>query len=1288
MSLAQTRVLVNGSWMDLHHILAKNREQNTDEDTDMAAPTPEKPPVVGLLSQTIIRSPVINWIIPARVRHKDKNDVVLIGEHFIHIKELHSDGHLQHVASKTDFHASIRSARVFGIARKPAASGLDAIIKTEEGVDMEIDSPQRALPPQVLLLSLSTRELLFLFALDRDDGGVDFFTSYKPLPEQRSFLEQPGRHLAVDSKSRALAVAAHESSFSIYSLKNMTRLGTEAKLDPDSDGRNFDPILEERHMFVNGIILKMEFLHPPAGDENHVILLLIVHKYGAVASGTIEAAANCNFDRDGKSRLICYDWDASTSLRTVKRLPTDGQRLPKTIYEGILSGAAKRRAIPLETSKDLPRNPGSSRRAPLWTQWARPVRREEYQSRHDDLFLCREDGLVRFLEISDDSEMKVNSQMRAGMLDCNIDTAFASLDLGLDREDLLIAGGDMSVGGLYLFRAREHPEYVESLPNWAPTIDFIADVPPRRNIIDKKQPPLNGNRAFACTGRGAFGALSELRYGLEAHIGSITEAEELGGVNRLWALPDLSQDGLFILLSFPLHSLLLHVSEDAQTIDSDFDDSATGLNLELETLAAAVTPDKTVVQVTESGVHLTKLAYKHNDDKPVKLSHSIEPEERIIAAAVDAKSALVVVVVRSNDGPIRLQLLHCSDGPHGSQELALGQSLRMMSDPTCIEVLRMQQRLFVALGSSTGSVQIFDVGDDLSLKATYEHEFCPRDTPDPFMICESVALLSESIPGTTDHRMLLVCGLRNGQLHAFTIKEDGDDTSLPLSARSSVQLGDTPLKLIPSNSQNFVFFPSFEQSPLSALSQIQSEKHLTRTGLSGSIVCVMGTSLVIAALDDCPKLVPRQFLLNSSPSRIIYSSHLKMLVAASMTIEAKSARHGQGDLGKGRRIIRPVISFVDPDRSSSTSNGESAQPLSASGQSPKIVCKPGEKVLSLLEWWCNENNKSFHAIVIATGTIRQSGARSGRLLFFRVQKKSDGRVESQLKFKIGCDKPVYSVASYGPNVTEKKFTRVCQYNLRSPSVHLSVEAPYIYASTALDSLTILKIEDDKITPQFRCVCSDELARDGMYHLNLNHLSITLATDKACSIVGIWKPPHPRKQTTAPTVFDAELPSSITRLRLISSRHAGLPTPANTPGVLEDRIIGSSADGTFYHFTILEESAWRLLRFIQNMAKRNTKIFPTRRFYRPRKHIEPLMTGKRAFHIDGDVLNCVLDHGVSELHSMLTRQPGLESRFVDFDSAQARRERFNELVRELFGGDIQDPVETAFQYIGYLTQNIF
>src|SRR5690242_9830543 len=107
----QATYLVNGAWatrrVDIGEILARNREAPAA----LVEPTKSRLPIIGVLSRTVIHSPVIQWVLPARIRHPDKNDVVFVGEDYIQIKELVESGHLEDVVTKSDFDAKILAAK-------------------------------------------------------------------------------------------------------------------------------------------------------------------------------------------------------------------------------------------------------------------------------------------------------------------------------------------------------------------------------------------------------------------------------------------------------------------------------------------------------------------------------------------------------------------------------------------------------------------------------------------------------------------------------------------------------------------------------------------------------------------------------------------------------------------------------------------------------------------------------------------------------------------------------------------------------------------------------------------------------------------------------------------------------------------------------------------------------------------------------------------------------------------------------------------------------------------------
>lgn len=185
-----------------YHILARNKISPQEQDTDMSAET-VKPPVIGVLTRKLVQSPVVKLIVPARIRHKDKNDVLFISEDFIEMKELLRDGHLQHVMGRADFGSKIRSARAIGEPRRPVVSpkptGIDAIVKMEDVEPADVqDSPLHTLPPQILVLTLESNTLVFLFA-DYGLSNQYRFVSYsRPLAEHAQHTKRPGKLIAID----------------------------------------------------------------------------------------------------------------------------------------------------------------------------------------------------------------------------------------------------------------------------------------------------------------------------------------------------------------------------------------------------------------------------------------------------------------------------------------------------------------------------------------------------------------------------------------------------------------------------------------------------------------------------------------------------------------------------------------------------------------------------------------------------------------------------------------------------------------------------------------------------------------------------------------------------------------------------------------------------------------------------------------------------------------------------------------------------------------------------------
>lgn len=246
------------------------------------------PKSMGLLTKTLAHSPVIRWMFPAKIRHRALDDVVFVGEDSIQLKHIETNGHLSHVATKADFDDRIMSARVLGNADHD--QGVDFM--DEIKVEQHDTTNRRRLPPQCLVLVLESERIVFMFAFTDDSGAIGFETSSIPLPSFPRGSQKLGKHLAVDPLSRAIAVAAAQESVLVYSAKPMEDDNAQWE-----DG--FLPISYERPLVrISGVIVLMEFLHPPGNDPDHVILLLVV-------------------TNDGTTSLVYVDWLHSADVQTV-----------------------------------------------------------------------------------------------------------------------------------------------------------------------------------------------------------------------------------------------------------------------------------------------------------------------------------------------------------------------------------------------------------------------------------------------------------------------------------------------------------------------------------------------------------------------------------------------------------------------------------------------------------------------------------------------------------------------------------------------------------------------------------------------------------------------------------------------------------------------------------------------------------------------------------------------------------------------------------------------------------
>ena len=491
--------------------------------------------------------------------------------------------------------------------------------------------------------------------------------------------------------------------------------------------------------------------------------------------------------------------------------------------------------------------------------------------------------------------------------------------------------------------------------------------------------------------------------------------------------------------------------------------------------------------------------------------------------------------------------------------------------------------------------------------------------------------------------------------------------------------------------------PEFQQNHVTGIAQ--SDEWVSNNGLgptADSLICVEGLHLHIAILDSSskPRAVPRRVAVGGTPSRVTYSVSLNKLIVGHVEIKVKEHRRANGQLPMPkRRLLQPTIAFIEPTKS---------LPLSTTQR--QAICRPGDKILGIVEWLPSEGDKSWRKLIVNT-LEAGTGSRpdTGCLYFFDMAVTDTGEVRLTSRRELKRDKPVFAVAPYGTSslvhctgndlvlekLSDKRWQKLSTYKLRSPGTHVSMVESFIYVTTMRESVHIFQVENDTLVSRF----GDSQARNGLHHLTIPEQSVTMASQMNKRIIGLWQPPREATTNSTSVLFEASLPGSIIRFA-----HGFMKPPWRAHNTRKiDAIIGMSTDGSMYQLDMLDEASWKLLRFIQNMALHNPTICPLSSINPPRGHIDPCPKGWHQLppdkmQVDGDILLRLLDLGRptdrSLLESMLAQEPDHERQSIDFDSAQARQERFAEIVREALEIKAgEDPIEAAMLYIREMLQPV-
>lgn len=1276
----QTNVFQNGEWItrtvNPGDVFAAASTQTVKQPKRLSAP-----PTYGLLTRTVIESPVFNWVLPVQLRSPKYNDVVFVGDNFVQISELGHDIQLHDIARKQDFGSRIRNACVIG---SPAHYGEDpgsSSVKIEDDdVEMSAETTCSQLPPQLIALVLERGDLVFLFLEESTHGQWNFVSRSEKIPDTRLML--PGYHLAVDPSSRYLALGCSDSHFQIWKLESIDVLR-----DRRAKGWPFEPVTKPViPKAVNGVIHKIVFLSPGAdNDENVVLAVILIHK--------------------GKSKLHRFEWELTDDVAHVLRETNTGWSIapeyqmpllmiPSTIRESFLlvtetseafwatlkNGTLEAQGVEMEEREQTELHIGNT--MPLWTAWSRPWRLPEYHLDKDTIWMAREDGILQFLEIA--AVGGISTNVILGEVKCKIDTAFACL---YDRfADILITGGDSGPGAIWRAEARQAPNHIGTIPNWSPTVDIISTKPiqvsqsdgrrHRSHNIQNGESCLRQDQLFACAGRGQTGSIAEFKYGYEARVGFDFDLED--PVKQCWTLrsPAGSPDSeLCLLLAYPDRSTIVLIDTDTLAATFKTQDEVP-YDLHSTTLAAAELDDGTIIQITTDFVTIV-------DPSDVHLRHPMSHVvDEIEAIVTDATIREDLIAITYHSGPD----FRISIGRVGGLDLSSGPKYNISGEVTCVAWSKLA-------GESALLVGVWDWEAAKPLMMVFSTRTSPQN-PQPEPVCLDVIQLMlaqnhghtrlagkqvteaftsiVSIEYQEGHATICVA-TRSGEVfiltlnsnnmhdfhgmwykfgsaraYVFPMSTDSEPASLFVCCDSntfllsSLALSGKP-RFTKKDRVLVTGVSEMSMSPdVSAVSRMR--RNLSQVAGKSTITLVSGSSIYFAELQNVPKPVLRHLPVLGTPCKVMYHPRLDALVVAA--------------LHDGHSTLR----FIDP-----VTGLDLSMPTDSSGNEVPFVTglgKPGSRILALSDWNYEKDGRTWSYLVVS---VRLSDGQGQVLIITASKDESRASAEGLLKIRFftklkrtGYADPVWSIATEAQglllctgntiqyeilDLEDKRLRKVKEHILASPATSMEIVHDKLYVTTVRHSLEIVDYKsspgietmtrlytDDRAKPTLHCLDGVDVSRKE------HHQGVILLSDTHCGVYGMWAPSESDRPFKA--IFQAELQASVRRFVRARTRTPWSGSdqqslyghvPSSHDGA---DILGLGIDGSLRHFTILDASAWRFLRFVQNLAVTSPEICHQPASYA--ETVEPMEEFETDWnpepqdmpianmHVDGDILQRCLD----------------------------------------------------------------
>ncbi|KAL2132793.1 hypothetical protein VTI74DRAFT_3387 [Chaetomium olivicolor] len=1189
--------------------------------------------------------------------------------------------------------------------------------------------PRSQLPPQFLIIVLESGDNVLLFIKPGINGNSEFVASHFESPKHQNGY--PGFNVAVDPSSRYLALAGPSDYFVVYEIESHQQLNEAYLRNEPLHPIRSSRVRTVRGVVHKMCFLYPR----PEDPNHIILLLIIVrHGVSRMVVYEWELGNDLKavFSEEKRGHRLPIEHQMSLLLIPLKLqsafvlVSIDGI----AVYTDCLHGSPRFCSISTGTP---PTAKHHGRHPPLWVAWARPFRRPSCNTTKDRFYLAREDGVVLFFEADQELGIFCNDvDEQKDPLPCNISNAFACLLFDLSS-DVLVVGSESGQGGYWRLPPRGNPELLGRLPNWSPLVDFTTtdevrgcgfDAQQEKTMVPWQQQQARlprPDRIFATCEDGSHGSITEFRYGLKAGIG--LDLEYGIGMKQAWLLPSLdpsSFDGYLLLVSLP-------DSSEAQMLPSDFSSTkepAAGTipyDLTSTTLALACSGDL-VVQVTKQTIILASSRQTRpwpcqnlQDLLGAEVSDAVVRDDCMVLSAHTA-SRFQIHVYQINIYSLTLIHIRTFDIEGEVTCLSVDSNYRVLAG------IRKDSVTYLACGfprQTMASLEMVNLTEAFGAqKGTRNGEHISRnrglDAPSsPEGIASIVSVRDEILLGTRSGEVITL----NVSTKSIDCEKFGNTTAnlsclcRPGSAEPTVLVScDNTLAYITLNQHDYR--PGNTVHPKSKLqiwpvdaSQLDAPAppvHYAapvdmpaEDGVT-PILMISGKRLLLADLHHGPGPVHRNIPIQGIPNRVIYYRPMGCLIAA---------------VTDGNR---PTLKFINPD------TGEDiGRPTDKNIQPMEFIAglgKEGDRILALSAWDYKKDGNVWNFVIV--------GTKSGRLIVVTMQKLGPTQgngCPSAIRYWTRSRKevkdPIYSVLGYDEGLIycadrtvqwdildtqEKRLKPLKSATLSSKALSLRISNGKLLAVTANDSLVILDhvsendgggVSASTSTSKPRHV--DPWRRTGVDFIpvagppNLQTQTeesstaaaiidneIFLVSDRECGVVGLWVP-WQTPDRECEIVFEAELPTSIRRFRRGRTRPAWQqksrsPMYGRLPATADDaEILGASLNGAMYQFAMLSVEAWRLLRYIQNLAMADERVCPFgRRLLEERglmeRGPEPRLGTGFEMHVDGDVLRRCLEMRALE-------------RVV---GEQGQVERFVGLLEELEGGRYTEGLSAEGRYEQY------